>query len=442
MKDILVLGAGLVAGPLVSYLLSVDGFRVIVASRTRSKAERLIGSAENGKALALDVQDASAVEGLVRDADLAVSLLPYVHHPMVAGLCVKHGVPMVTTSYVKKEMQGLDNAARQAGVILLNEVGVDPGIDHMSAMAVIDRVKAEGGTIASFTSNTGGLPAPEANDNPLGYKFSWAPRGVLLAGRNPARYLRDAQIVEVPGAELFTHHRPADVAGFGTLEVYPNRDSLPYIERYGIEGVRTMFRGTLRYPGWCDSLKAIADLGLLDDEEREGLAGQRYCNLAAQLISSSEAGSVEGDTAAFLGVAPSSKVISDLRWLGLFSDEVIPTGTPTRLDALAHLMLDRMRYGPGERDMLVMQHEFDVEYADRRERITSTLIDFGIPDGDTSMSRTVGLPAAIGARMILQGETDLTGVQVPVVPQLYEPILTELAKLGIRFSESREEIPR
>jgi saccharopine dehydrogenase-like NADP-dependent oxidoreductase len=442
MREILVLGAGLVARPLVMYLLEVEGFGVTVASRTVSKAQRLIGEMANGRAIAIDVTDDAAVGALIADADLAVSLLPYAYHPMVARHCVAHGIPMVTTSYVKPEMEALDAAARSAGVLLLNEIGVDPGIDHMSAMAVIDQVKTDGGRIVSFTSNTGGLPAPESNDNPLGYKFSWAPRGVLLAGRNDARYLKDGERIDVPGPELFTHHWPAEVSGFGMLEVYPNRDSIPYIQRYGIDGVKSMFRGTLRYPGWCDTLKAIVDLGLLDDRPEPGVAGRPYRALIEDRVASSDGRSLPEATAAHLGLAGGSKVISDLRWLGLFSEEPVPEGITSRLDALGHRMLEQMQYGPGERDMLVMQHEFVAEFADRRERITSTMIDYGVPGGDTSMSRTVGLPAAIAARKAVQGEIDLTGVQVPVLPEIYRPILAELADLGIRFTETREEVPR
>jgi saccharopine dehydrogenase-like NADP-dependent oxidoreductase len=435
------LGAGLVAGPLVSYLLGVEGFHVTIASRTVAKAERLVGGAANGRACTVDVSDEAAVGKLVAGADLAISLLPYVYHPMVARWCVEHGIPMVTTSYVKDEMQALDDAARDAGVILLNEIGVDPGIDHMSAMAVIDEIRGQGGTLLAFTSNTGGLPAPDANTNPLGYKFSWAPRGVLLAGRNPARYLKDGEQVEIPGEALFTHHWETEIAGFGSLEVYPNRDSLPYIERYRIDGVRSMFRGTLRYPGWCDTLSRVVELGWLDDSPRDGLGGTTYADLVRDL-SGAGGEDLEGDVAARLGIERESDVIANLRWLGLFSDEIVPDDTPTVLDALAHQMLARMRYADGERDMLVMQHEFLVDWGERRERITSTMLDYGIPGGDTSMSRTVGLPAAIGARLILQGEIDLAGVQVPVVPEIYRPVLAELETLGIRFAEARQEVSR
>ncbi len=438
MKRVLVLGAGLVAGPLVRYLLGQEGFEVTVASRTLEKAERLIGGAENGVALKLDVHDEKALGDLISGCDLAVSLLPYVYHPLVARLCVERGKPMVTTSYVKDDMRALDGAAQDAGVILLNEIGVDPGIDHMSAMEVINRIRDEGGKLVSFSSYCGGLPAPEANDNPFGYKFSWSPRGVLLAGKNSARYLKDGEIVEIPGEELFAHHWPVEIEGFGTLEGYPNRDCLPYIDTYGIHGVKGMFRGTLRYPGWCEAMRNIAKLGLLDETEAD-LSGLTFAEFMGRLIGRDGPAS-PADVAASLGIPADSSVIEKLEWLGLFNDEPLPADARSPLDVLAGVMLPKMQYAPGERDMLVMQHEFIVQYSDRREKITATLVDYGIPNGDSSMSRLVGLPAAIGAKLVLTGEIELTGVQIPVVPEIYKPVLEELESMGVKFSERKEVI--
>ncbi len=244
MKKILVLGAGLVARPPIRYLLDQPGFSVTVASRTRSKAEQLIEGRPNGTAMAFDVSDLDRLEELIPQHDLAISLLPYTHHVTVARSCLAHGKHMVTTSYVSDAMRALDGEARAAGLLFLNEIGLDPGIDHMSAMKIIHSVQKAGGAIVSFKSYCGGLPAPEANDNPLGYKFSWAPRGVLLAARNAAKYRKDGRLVEVPGPELFTDCHLLDLgdelarAGCpresGVFEAYPNRDSLSYIETYGL----------------------------------------------------------------------------------------------------------------------------------------------------------------------------------------------------------------
>jgi saccharopine dehydrogenase-like NADP-dependent oxidoreductase len=435
MKKVLVLGAGLVTRPHVRYLLDVPDFEVTVASRTVGKALALINGHPRGKAVALDVSDEGALEDLIHQSDLAVSMLPYVFHPTVAALCVKHKKHMVTTSYVKDAMRTLDDQAKEAGVILLNEIGVDPGIDHMSAMKVIHQVERDGGKIASFVSWTGGLPAPEASDNPFGYKFSWSPRGVLLAAKNPARFQRDGEIVEIPGQELFDHYWPVHVEGMGEFEGFPNRDSIPYTETYGIQPTDWMFRGTLRYVGWCATLKKFVEVGLLDDTPLED-GPATFRDLTAQLLDVSPETDFPQYLAGQWAMCHDSKPITDWAWLGLFSDDPVPEGKTTPIDIMTARMESKMAYQPGERDMIVMQHELVAEYPDRSEAITATMIDYGIPHGDTSMARTVGLPAAIAVRMILHGEfSGLTGVHVPVIPEIYEPVLAELGELGISLTE-------
>lgn len=439
MKKILILGAGLVAGALVRYLLAQEGFEVKVASRTLGKAQALVGDAKNGSAEQINVDNRTELEHLISKADLSISLLPYVYHPLVAKLCIKHKKAMVSASYVKEEMKALDAAAKEAGIILLNEIGVDPGIDHMSAMQVIDRIRKSDGKLVSFSSYCGGLPAPDANNNPFGYKFSWSPRGVILAGKNPAQYLKDGKVIDISGEDLFSYHWPVDIEGFGTLEGYPNRDSLPYIETYGIHGVKSMFRGTLRYPGWCETMKKIGKLGLLNEEERSDLTGLTFREFTGKLIDSAR-DDLKGDLAAFLDVCLDSHVLSDLEWLGLLGDEPLPEAVHSPLDVLAARMLEKMQYVPGERDLLVMQHEFIADYKNHREIVTSTLIDYGVPGGDSSMCRLVGLPAAVAAKMILQGKIDLVGVQVPVVSEIYEPVLAELKQMGISFNEKTKQV--
>jgi saccharopine dehydrogenase-like NADP-dependent oxidoreductase len=439
MKKVLILGAGLVSRPHVRYLLNVPDFEVTVASRTVSKAEALVEGHPRGRALALDVDNEAALEALIQETDLAVSLLPYAYHPVVARLCVKHRKHMVTTSYVKDAMRALDGAAQAAGVILLNEIGVDPGIDHMSAMKVIHDVADRGGRVTSFDSWCGGLPAPEASDNPFGYKFSWSPKGVLLAGKNPARFLKDGQLVEVPGEELFDHFWTVQIQGLGDFECYPNRDSLPYMETYGISPKGWMFRGTLRNLGWCATMRRIAAMGYLEDTALSTRPAT-YRQLTAQLLGVSPQTDLVQHLSELWGLPRDAKPITDLAWLGLLSDEPLPAGKHTPIDILTARMEQKMAYKPGERDLLIMQHEFVAEFPDHREAITSTMIDYGIPHGDTSMSRTVGLPAAIAVRMVLHGEIRLAGVQTPVIPEIYGPVLGELAQLGIGLNEKVEVI--
>ena len=442
MKNVLVLGAGLVTRPLVGYLLE-RGYRVTCASRTVAKAEKLVAGHPNGSAHTLDLQDEAKLRGFIAECDLAVSLVPFAFHPTVARLCIEHRKPMVTTSYVSAEMEALDGAAREAGVTVLNEIGVDPGIDHMSAMRVIDGVRGRGGTVTAFRSYCGGLPAPEANDNPFGYKFSWAPRGVLLASRNGASYLLEGRRIEVAPERLFRDMHVLQLGEVGDYEAYPNRDSLAYIEIYGLEGIETMYRGTLRNIGWCDTLYNFRRVGLLDLEEVD-TEGATYAAFMRHLLDAPEADSADELRAAAarkMGLPPDALPAWNLHWLGMLSDHQIGVDRISPLDALGNLMFEKLAFADGERDMLVLHHEFRAEYPDgRRERILSQMVDFGIPGGDSSMSRTVSLPAAIGARRILEGGITAHGVLRPVAAEIYEPILDELAELGIECRETVEEL--
>jgi saccharopine dehydrogenase-like NADP-dependent oxidoreductase len=443
VKKVVVFGAGLVAGAHVKYLLE-HGYGVTVASRTASKARALVGSHSNGRPVAFDIEREGdqRLDEIVREHDLAVSLLPYTYHPRVARSCLRNRKHMATTSYVKPEMQALDTEAKKLDLVLLNESGVDPGIDHMTAMKVIHRVKAEGGRITSFMSYCGGLPAPEANDNPFGYKFSWSPRGVLMAGRNAARFRREGEVVDIPGPDLFLNYWCVPVEVEGKLipfEAYPNRDSLPYAETYGITAARTMFRGTLRNQGWCATLKKVADLGLLAETESD-LSGLTYAQFMAKLIGRKSPRGIKQGVARKIGLAPINFIVAAMDWLGLFSNAPLPAGCKSPLDVLTATMLAKMALAPGERDLLILQHQFVAEFPDHKEKITSTMIDFGIPNGDSSMNRTVGLPAAVGVRLILEGKVASRGVLVPVLPEIYEPALVELERLGLHFSERTERV--
>ena len=434
MKNVVVFGAGLVAKPGIRYLLD-KGFKVTVATRTVSKAEAIVDNHSNGKAVAFDItKDSLEDSSLIQNNDLAISLLPYAYHPEIAKACIKHGKHMATTSYVSDAMKALDEDAKKAGILIMNECGVDPGTDHMSAMRVIHEVKGKGGKIISFRSITGGLPAPDSNDNPMGYKFSWSPKGVILAGTNAAQYLEDGKIVEIKSGDLFNHYWPMTVEGM-ELEAYPNRDSLQYIDLYGLEGIKTMFRGTFRYPGWCETLQALFDLGLMDQTAREGLEGMTWKQLMQKLLNFS-GDDIKREVARKLGKKEDAECLSRLEWLGLFNDKKLPSGG-SYLDVLADEFLNTLGgFKEGEQDMIVMLHEFKAEYPDgKKETITSTLLDYGIPNGDSSMARTVSLPVAIAVRMMLEGKIKGTGVIIPTEPEVYNPILDELEIMNIVFKE-------
>ncbi len=439
MSRVLLLGAGLVTRPLVRYLLEKPDLHLTIATRTVSKAEKLLGGHPQGTALKLLVDDEQALEKLVADHDLTISLLPYTYHVAVAKLCIKHGKHLVTTSYVSPAMKALDQPAKDAGILILNEIGLDPGIDHMSAMRIIHDVKERGGKVTSFMSYCGGLPAPEANTNPWGYKFSWSPRAVIMAGKNPGKFLKEGEVKEIPGPELFKTYETVSVPGAGDFEGYTNRDCLGYIELYGLEAARTMFRGTLRYPGWCDTLYAFVKLGLADDAPRPDLKGKTFADLMRMQVPGSEGKEIKAATAEHLGLEVDSEPIRRFEWLGLFSDEPLPDA-PNVMDVMVARMDQKMPYEPGERDMIVLFHDFLAEFPDHKEHLTSTLVDFGIPNGDSAMARTVSLPAAVATWMILQGKIGLRGVRIPVDPSIYNPVLDELETLDIRCEEHKTEM--
>ncbi len=440
MKKILILGAGLVARPLVRYLLDQPDYEVEVASRTVSKAVKLIDNHPQGTASELNLKDEEGLKEKIAQADAVISMVPYSFHPKVAKYCIDYKKNMVTTSYVSEVMKNLDAEAKKAGVLILNEVGLDPGIDHMEAMRIIHEVEGNEGEIQSFISYCGGLPAPEANTNPFGYKFSWSPIGVLLAGKNSAQYLKDGEQIFIPDKDLFSHYSLINIEGLGEFEGYPNRNSLPYIQLYSIPSTKTMLRGTLRNKGWCPALKKIVDLGLLDEGE-EDWSGFTYKDFLYKLMNDPAEKDIKKALSNYLGIEESSDIISRFEWLDLLSDNSLPLTKGSALDILGAKMLEKLQYEEGERDMIILQHQFIASYpGDKKEKITSTLTDFGIPHGDTSMARTVGLPAAISTRLILEAKIQIAGVHIPVIPEIYAPILQELKELGIIFKEKREDI--
>jgi len=440
MKNVLILGAGMVSRPIVHYLLDQPGIFVTMASRTVSKAEKIINNHQDGQPLALDISDDSRLEELVTKSDVIVSLLPYSYHVKVAKFCIKHQKHLVTTSYVSDEMKALDEEAKQSQIIILNECGLDPGIDHMSAMKIIHQVMNKNGKITSFRSTTGALPSHEANTNPFGYKFSWSPRGVLLASRNPAKWLEDGKIVSIPGEQLFENYYLKDVENVGTFENYPNRNSVSYKEIYGLKDADTVYRGTFRISGWCETLRSIAQMGWLKENKIDGFKGETFGDLTCKLVNASSDDDLLEKTAAFLDLKPYSAVIKRLQWLGLFSDKKLPEDKDAPIDHLNMLTLEKMSLDESERDMIVMHHEFIAEYKDKKEYITSTLVNYGIPGEDSAVARTVALPAAIAVKMILNNVITLTGVHIPIDPDIYNPILDELETMDVTFIEIEESL--
>jgi len=433
MNKVLILGAGLVVKPMVEYLLE-HNFIVKVATTTKEKADRMIKGHPNGSSMRWSAEEGDVLEKLIREHDLAVSFLPYRHHAMVARTCIRWGKPLVTTSYVQPEMQALDEEARKAGVLLLNEVGLDPGIDHMTAMKVIDHIHEKGGGVEEFYSLCGALPAPEAVDNPMKYKFSWSPKGVVLASRNSALYLKKGKRVAIEPVNLFKDRFSFEFPGVGELEVYPNRDSISYTDIYKIREVSTMYRGTFRYKGWCETLDAMKAMNMLDDPITD-YTGMDYAGFLADR-SGFDTIDLRKKVAMKLGIAEDSVAMESFEWLGFFSGEKMECTKTSPFEITAGRMISKMMITGNERDMVVMQHIFLASWPDgKKEVIKSSLLDYGTPETNTAVARTVALPASIAVKMILENKIRLTGVYRPVVPEIYTPILDELKTLGIEMKE-------
>jgi saccharopine dehydrogenase-like NADP-dependent oxidoreductase len=432
MSKVLLLGAGMVAKPLAEYILN-NNIELTIASRTHAKAEKLIGTRSNGKAVSWTIDDLETLEQLVSKHDLVISLLPYAHHVTVAKLCIQYKKNMLTTSYVSPEMKLLDTEAKRAGILILNEIGVDPGFDHMTAMRIIDKVKSEGGKIKDFYSVCGALPAPEEAKNPFRYKFSWSPRGVIMAGNNNAKYLKNGEIVEIPTENLFKNPLQIDFPGVGLMEVYPNRDSLSYIDIYNIPEVKNMYRGTFRYPNWCKIMDIMKTLGLISTEI-QNFEGKTLKEIVAEKLDVYPK-NVKEKVVGRLKLALDGPAIDAIDWLGYFSNDKVTITEGSTFDITVDLMMKKMMLPEGARDMVIMQHTFLIEKANgQKEVIKARLLDYATAD-DTSIARTVALPAAIAVKMILDGKIAEKGVQIPISKSIYEPVLIELERMGIAMVE-------
>lgn len=434
MQKVLILGAGLVASPMVKYLLDKK-FKVSVASNTPDRSQAMVGNHPSGQTIFWEADDEETLDTLVAGNDLTVSLLPYRFHVMVAKHCLKHKKNLVTASYVKPDMMALDEEAKEAGILFLNEMGLDPGIDHMSAMRIIDKIHANEGAVLEFYSLCGALPAPEAADNPFRYKFSWSPKGVILAGNNDAHFLRHGKEVNIPTHDLFKNPFQVDFPQVGILDVYPNRDSMAYRAIYGIPEAQTVYRGTFRYKGWCETLDVMKRLNLISGDTFD-MKGMTYSDMIAHQIGKQNSTGIRQQVAIFLNIPVSSYALDALEWLGMFKAEPMGRGIDSTFEVTSDKMISRMGLGAEERDMVVLQHNFLAGYSDgRKEIIRSRMLDYGTLATDTSIARTVALPAAIGAEMILLGKITVKGVHIPIIPEIYNPVLDQLESMNIRMTE-------
>jgi saccharopine dehydrogenase-like NADP-dependent oxidoreductase len=443
MQTILILGAGLSSASLIEYFLEhAEGrWKVRVGDIDTEKAHQRVMDHPSGTAFAFDVFHPDQRRAEISAASIVISMLPARMHHLVAETCVETGRNLVTASYLTPAIRAMHDAAREKGIVLMNECGVDPGIDHMSAMEGIRRIRDEGGTLLAFESSTGGLVAPGYENNPWQYKFTWNPRNVVLAGSEGARFLHNGKFKYIPYHKVFRRIEIIQVPGLGAFEVYGNRDSLAYRKTYGLENLQTMFRGTIRRPGFCEAWDIFVQLGATDDtfvmEETEQMTYREFIN---SFMAYQTDIPIETKLARYMGFSEDSDMMKRLKWLGIFEHKKIGIPGLTPAKVLQRILEDKWALAPGDKDMILMQHQFDFIKNGEHLKRTSTMAYIGEEAPHTAMSVTVGLPVAMTARRILEGAYRETGVRLPITPDIYNPVLEELTGYGIRFVEEEVRI--
>ncbi len=441
-KKILLIGAGKSATTLIEYLLdhaSMESWKLTVADMDREIAQQKVGSSPFAEACALSIDDVPLRQSLIKAHDLIVSMLPAHKHIEVAQDCVAFGKHMVTASYVSPEMEALHEEAEAKGLLLLNEMGVDPGIDHMTAMEVMDKIKAKGGEIIGFESFTGGLMAPGSEEGPWKYKFTWNPRNIVLAASGGAvKFLHGGKFKYIPYHKVFRRTELIDLGAYGEFEAYGNRDSLRYQSMYGLEGVDTLYRGTLRRPGFCQSWDVFVQLGATDDSYlMEGVGEMTHREFINSFLYYSPSDSVELKLAHMLRLDLQSEPMRRLKWLGMFEEEPVGlSGKASPATVLQHILQKKWSLAPHDRDMIVMVHLFDYKCDGVHCHLRSHLVVEGDDAQSTAMAKTVGLPMGIAIRNILNGTIAMRGVRIPVHKEIYAPVLSELSVHGIGMQET------
>lgn len=441
MKNILMLGAGRSSYSLIRYLVEHApkfDWQLTIADQNIDFVLSKVGDSPSVEAKVFNVLDEEQVHFEVEKADLVISMLPARFHHIVAMACIQHGKHMVTASYVSPEVKRLEEEAKQKGVLFLNEIGLDPGLDHLSSMKTIDRLKGAGYKMHCFESFTGGLVAPESDNNPWGYKFTWNPRNVVLAGQGTAvKFRQENNYKYIPYQKLFRRTEIIEIEGYGRFEGYANRDSLKYIEEYGLHGIPTIYRGTLRRPGFCRAWDAFVQLGATDDSYIvEGSEEMTYREFINSFLAYNPHDSVELKLMHYLKIDQDSDLMDKLSWLGIFENTRVGLKNATPAQILEKILQEKWSLEPEDKDMIVMWNKFEyIDHQHQKQLFTSHMVVKGENHNETAMAKTVGLPLAIATKMILTGKINLSGVHIPTSAEIYEPVLKELEKYGITFVE-------
>lgn len=441
MKQILLIGAGRSSGSLIDYLIanaSDNDWRICIADLSIERLQEEYEKVAYIRLKVFDVADAEKRAALIEESNIVISMLPAHLHIEVAKDCIRLKKNMVTASYISDEMKALDEKARAAGVLILNEIGVDPGIDHLSAKKVIDEILEKGGKVEAFETFTGGLVAPESDNNPWNYKFTWNPRNVVLAGQGGAvKFIQEGTYKYIPYHKVFRRTELINIDHYGKFEGIANRDSLKYRSIYGLDAIKTMYRGTLRRPGFCKSWDAFVQLGATDDSyiipDSENMTFREFINL---FLPYNPHDSVELKLRHYLNMAHDDIELFDkLKWLDIFESIPIGIKNATPAQALQKILERKWTLEANEKDMIVMWHKFIYELDGKKFEKHSSMVIKGKNTKDTAMAMTVGYPVAIATKMILNAKIELSGVHLPIQKEIYEPVLKELEDYGIQFTE-------
>lgn len=441
MKNILLFGAGKSATSLIEYLLTNaprQKWHITVADHDIMLIKSKTGKSYYVTPAALDIRDQAARQKLIQETDLVISLLPPALHITVAKDCLEFGKNLLTASYIDPEVRKLEKDIEKAGLLFMYEMGLDPGIDHMSAMKLIHSIEKKGGQISAFRSYCGGLISPESNDNPWQYKISWNARNIVLAGNSGAVYREKGKVKEVSYQQLFDQSKTIQIPSLGKLAYYPNRDSLGYMSAYKLEDIPTFMRATLRYPDFCEGWSTLLKLGLTDDTTKLQTDNLSYFDWTCQQFKPDPRLSHEENIAQHLSISAKSKIIRQLKFLGLLSNDPVHLGEQTNANVLQHVVETRLGMQSSDKDMIVMTHEIEFERRGMTTKLHSYMVALGDDNIHTAMAKTVGLPLGIMAKLLLQQKVSLTGLQIPIMPDIYNPVLKELEEYNIRFEESFE----
>ncbi len=433
MRKVAILGAGYVVKPMVDYFIDVCKYEVIIATRTVSKAQKVIAGRVLGTSISWTIDQVDALDKIIRDVEIVIVMIPRSCHTVVAELCLKHKTPMITTDFKHPGIERFDEEAKKQKTLILTELGEDPGLDNMGLKHMIDEVHSEGGKITKIDSFGAGIPSFEHNRNPWGYKFSWDPNGLMRSAVSPATYQIDGEVIEV--AAKFEDHRLVDIHGIGTFETYPSNDSTRYLKEFGLDENISIYKGLLRFAGYCNTMTNLLKIKLIENTEEKSFENTTYSQFIAELIGASTEGEIKRKFAKALSMEINDDFVKKLDWLGIFDNVQISLSRGTNSNLLVDLMLKKMAYEPSEKDMIIVHNEMIVEFSDRREKRISSMLNEGIPNGDSAMARAVSLPPAIAAKLILEGKITSIGVCMPSTKEMYNPILDEMETFGFYFKK-------